>query len=60
MGYTEFDIDTGTEVSVILESQHQRIGSLFLSAHGKRVRGPSNYSLPVTGCFTGVLMCGSQ
>ena len=58
--HTEFDIDTGAEVSVISESQHQRIGSPFLSPPGKRLRGPSNYSLPVTGCFTGVLKCGSQ
>ena len=58
--HTEFDIDTGAEVSTISESQHQRIGSLLLSPPGKRLRGPSNYSLPVTGCFTGVLKHGSQ
>ena len=58
--HTEFDIDTGAEVSVISESQHQRIGSPFLSPPGKRLRGPSNYSLPVTGCFTGVLKRGIQ
>ena len=56
----QFDIDTGAEVSVISESQHQKIGSPFLSPPGKRQRGPSNYSLPVTGCFTGVLKRGSQ
>ena len=45
---------------MISESQHQRIGRPFLSPPGKRLRGPSNYSLPVTGCFTGVLKRGSQ
>ena len=58
--HTEFDIDTGAKVSMISESQHQRIGSLLLSPPGKRLRGLSNYSLPVTGCFTGVLKHGSQ
>ena len=57
---TEFDIDTGAQVSVISETQHQKIGSPFLSPPAKRLRGPSNYSLPVTGCFTGVLKRGSQ
>ena len=57
---TEFDIDTGAEVSVISETQHQKIGSPFLSPPAKRLRGPSNYSLPVTGCFTGALKRGSQ
>jgi len=52
---TEFDIDTGAEVSVISETQHQKVGSPSLSLSGKRLRGPSNHSLPVIGCFTGVL-----
>ena len=62
MGYiaTEIDTDTGAEVFVISESQQQGVGSPFLSPPGKGLRGPSNYSLPVTGCFTGVLKCGSQ
>ena len=51
---TEFDIDTGAEVSVISETLHQKISSPFLSPPAKRLRGPSNYSLPVTGCFTKV------
>jgi len=46
--HTEFDIDTGAEVSVISQSQHQKIGSPFLSPLGRRLRGPRNYSLPVT------------
>lgn len=57
---TEFDIDTGAEVSVISETQHQKVGSPSLSLSGKRLRGPSNHSLPVIGCFTGVLKRGSQ
>ena len=57
---TEFDIDTGAEVSVISEKQHKVIGSPSLSPASRRLRGPSNYSLPVTGCFTGILKRGSQ
>ena len=57
---TEFDIDTGAEVSVISETQHQKVGSPSLSLSGKRLRGPSNHSLPVIGCFIGVLKRGSQ
>ena len=55
---TEFDIDTGAEVSLISEERHQKIGSPSLSVPGKTLRGPSNYSLPVTGRFTGVLKHG--
>lgn len=60
-GYpTEFDIDTGAEVSVISKARYEKIGSLSLSLPGKTLRGPTNYSLPVTGCFTGVLKHGNQ
>ena len=57
---TEFDIDTGAEVSVISETQHQKVGSPSLSLSGKKQRGPSNHSLPVIGCFIGVLKRGCQ
>ena len=55
---TVFDIDTGAEVSVISEERHRKIGSPSLSPPGKTLRGPSNYALPVTGYFTGVLKHG--
>ena len=32
---TEFDINTGAEVSVISENQHQKIGCSFISPLGK-------------------------
>ena len=56
----EFDIDTGAEVSVISESGHKEIGSPPLSLPDRRLKGPSNRPLPVTGCFTGVLKHGEQ
>ena len=52
---TEFDIDTGAEVSVISKPRHTKIGSPSLSLPNKTLRGPSNYSLHVSGFFTGVL-----
>ena len=55
---TVFDIDTGAEVSVISEERHRKISSPSLSPPGKTLRGPSNYVLPVTGYFTGVLKHG--
>lgn len=57
---TEFDIDTGAEVSVISKPRHTKIGSPSLSLPNKTLRGPSNYSLHVSGCFTGVLKHRSQ
>ena len=52
---TEFDIDTGVEVSVISDSSHEKVGSPLLSAPDRKLKGPSNRSLPVAGQFTGVL-----
>ena len=57
---TEFEIDTGAEVTVISKARHEKIGSPPLSQPGKTLRGPSNYSLPVTGRFSGLLKRGSQ
>ena len=57
---TEFDIDTGAEVSVISESRHKKVGSPSLSRPDRTLKGPSNQCLPVTGQFTGVLMRGER
>ena len=57
---TDFEIDTGAEVTAISKERHEKIGSLPLSRSSQTLKGPSDYSLPVTGCFTGLLKRGSQ
>lgn len=57
---TEFNIDTGAEASVISKARHEKIGSPPLLQPSRTLRGPSNYPLPVAGCFTGKLKHGSQ
>ena len=57
---TEFDIDTGAEVSLISEEQYKKIGSPTLSQPNKTLKGPSNYPLPTTGCFSGILIHGHR
>ena len=43
--YTEFCIDTGAEVSAILESTYKRIGSPELQSMDKELNGPNNCRL---------------
>ena len=57
---TEFEINTGAEVTAISKERHEKIGSPPLSRPSQTLKGPSDYSLPVTGCFTGLLKRGSQ
>ena len=57
---TDFQIDTGAEVTAISKASHEKISSPTLASLGKTLRGPSNYPLPVTGCFTGRLEQGGQ
>lgn len=60
MTVNQFDIDTGAEESVISKARHEKIGSPPLLQPSRTLRGPRNYPLPVTGCFTGKLKRGSQ
>ena len=57
---TDFEIDTGAEVSVISRESHEKIGTLPLYQSTKTLRGPSNYALLVTGYFTAQLKHGNQ
>ena len=57
---TEFDIDTGAEVSVISKTRHDEIGHPPLASPDRVLRGPSNRCLPVLGQFKGVLKRGNH
>ena len=57
---TKLLIDTGAEVTVISEHIHNSIGSPPLLPPTRSLKGPSNYTLPVTGCFSGCLKLGTQ
>ena len=57
---TEFDIDTGAEVSVISKTRHDEIGHPPLASPDRVLRGPSNRCLPVIGQFKGVLKRGNH
>ena len=52
---TQFEIDTGAEVSVISQKAHTEIGSPKLYRPQRIPRDPSNYALPVKGQFIGKL-----
>ena len=52
---TQFEIDTGAEVSVISQKAHREIGSPKLYRPQRILRGPSNHALPVKDQFMGKL-----
>ena len=58
--YTEFCIDTGAEVSAILESTYKRIGSPELQSMDKELKGPNNCRLESASRFRGMLQKGDQ
>ena len=58
--YTEFCIDTGTEVPAISESTYKWIGSPELQSTDKELKGPNNCHLESAGRFTRMLQKGDQ
>ena len=57
---TQFEIDTGAEVTVISPQTHKDIGSPKLHPPQRILRGPSNRKLQVKGQFTGKLCRGKK
>lgn len=50
-----FHIDTGAEVTVISSATHKQMGSPPLRPSNRKLKGPSNHTLPVLGRFVGKL-----
>ena len=56
----DFHIDTGAEVSVILDQVNRKVGSLPLTPPNQTLRGPSKKVLPVKGRFAAKLVRGDR
>ena len=56
-----FKIDTGTDVTVIPESVYKKLKPTpTLTRSGKTLFGPAHTTLPVLGCFMGVIKRGEE
>ena len=55
-----FKIDTGADVSAILEATFNQLKGVSLVHSDCHLSGPSQYQLQVTGKFTGTLKYGTK